>query len=403
MRLSTHYRAFLAAGAGLLALMLLGFVLNRTGALAGGPLAAASGWSNLSATGGNTALALAVNNEPSPDLHAATYWGGVYSSLNDGVTWTNPLTEPMMTVAGAWITPTTVYAGGFDGSFWRALDGATWSQHSSGLGSTLTGAILPSDPLTMYLGADGAVYASTDGGDFWFPTGPGIPWDALVLALEDDGGVLVAGTDLSGAFRSLDYGDSWIDASTGLSFGAVNALVKAGRVLHAGTGDGVFASADQADSWISTNTGLTNSNVQALVARQRVPRVLVAGTDDGLFVSGNHGLSWAPVVEDLPAPSDNVHGLAMNRLPLEQVYAASNGGVWRLGSVAELGCRALPEAIFASPLTEVEAGDIGSIAGAWYGPLNLAKDLNEDDRNDIVDIMLTASVFGAMCSNPVAE
>ena len=386
--------------AGLVAVTLI--VLAGTGSLSQAarqqPEDILGGWGNLTTTNGNNAVALAANSQTTPAIYASTYDDGVFASLNGGATWSNPLAESTLALATGAITPTVAYAGTFSGSFWRTANGTLWTEHSSGLGANIASAILATSPITLYLGTDGAVYVSDDGGDSWFPTGSGIPGDALVQALEQDNGVLVAGIDQGGAFRSLDNGDSWIDATTGLGPGPVNDLLKSGRVLHTATGSGVYASIDQASTWVSTTSGLTNTDVRALAGGRRLPRVLVAGTTSGVFVSGNHGLNWQPAVAALPSGSDSVNALAITARPAEAVLAATEGGVWKLSSLVELGCAAVPDAAFAAPVTAVGANDIGSVAGAWPGPYSAQKDLNEDGRNSVADIMLTASVFGAVCT-----
>lgn len=358
----------------------------------------AAPWTNLTTTGGDDAVSLAVNRQPVPAMFAGTFANGVYASLNGGATWSNPLAESTLALATGVITPTTAYAGSFYGSFWRAPDGVTWTEHSDGLTASTVAAILPTSAMTIYLGADGAVYLSPDGGDTWAPVGTGLPQTALVTALELDGGVIVAGTDNSGVFRSIDLGQSWDDASAGLGSGSVYDLQRAGQVLHAATGDGVYASLDQAANWTLTNNGLSNTDVRALAASRRAPRVLVAGTTSGVFVSGNHGANWGAAVTALPGGNDSVNALATTGQPVESVIAATNGGVWKLANIADLGCRAVPDAAFAAPATTVDAADIGASAGAWQGAYSPQKDLDENGSNDIVDIMLTTSVFGTTCT-----
>lgn len=379
-------------GTGLAVLLTIGFAVTtdlRAVALAV--------WAQLTTTGGDPAIALASNQQNPPRLYAGTDVNGLYVSTNGGTSWANPLTEPIASAATGPFTPTVAYAGTANGGFWRTANGTTWNESSDGLTASWVTAILPTSPITLYLGTDDGVYSSTDGGGSWIPTSAGMPNNALVLALEEDGGVVVAGTADVGAYRSLDGGEYWEDGSTGLDGGAVNDLVKAGRVLHAGTGDGVYSSIDQAETWTDTSSGLGNTNVLALTASRRVPRVLIAGTPTGVFVSGNHGASWQAAFTALPAGDNFVNRVNTTGVPIEMVLTGTNTGVWKLSQISDLGCAAVPDAAFAAPATDLTAADIGFVASTWYGALNLVTDLNEDDRNDIIDIMLSSSVFGTTC------
>lgn len=360
--------------------------------------AALAAWTQLSTTGGEPTIALASNLQNPPRMYAGTDANGLYVSTNGGASWAIPLAEPIAAAATGPFTPTVAYAGTANGGFWRTANGTSWTEWSDGLTASWVTAIRATSPLTLFLGTDDGVYLSSNGGGSWMPSSLGMPGNALVLALEKDGSVVVAGTADVGAYRSLDGGESWEDGSTGLGIGAVNDLVKAGRVLHAGTGDGVYSSIDQAATWTITSSGLGNTNVLALTASRRVPRVLVAGTPAGVFVSGNHGASWQAAFTALPAGNNYVNRVNTTGRPIEMVLAGADTGVWKLSQISDLGCAAVPDAGFAAPATSLTAADIGYVANTWYGPLNLVTDLNEDDRNDIVDIMLSSSIFGTTCS-----
>jgi hypothetical protein len=354
-------------------------------------------WTQLTNTGSEATIALASNQQNPPRLYAGTDANGLYVSTNGGSSWSNPLAEPIASAATGSFTPTVAFAGTANGGFWRTANGTTWNEASDGLTASWVTTIRPTSPITLYLGTDDGVYVSSDGSNSWMPASTGMPDNALVLALEQDGSAIVAGTADVGAYRSLDGGESWEDGSNGLGAGAVNDLVKAGRVLHAGTGDGVYSSIDQAENWTDTSSGLGNTNVLALAASRRVPRVLIAGTPTGVFVSGNHGVSWQAAFTALPAGDNYVNRVNTTGQPIEMVLTGTNTGVWKLSQISDLGCAAVPDAGFAAPATDLTAADIGFVAATWYGALNLVTDLNEDDRNDIIDIMLSSSIFGTTC------
>jgi photosystem II stability/assembly factor-like uncharacterized protein len=68
-------------------------------------------------------------------------------------------------------------------------------------------------------------------------------------------GVLFAGTDGGGIFRSMDRGESWTRVNTGLLFepGAgyvrVTGFTQKGKMIYAGTRNGLYISTDGGDTW----------------------------------------------------------------------------------------------------------------------------------------------------------
>lgn len=367
-----------------------------------------AGWIQSTAAGGQAAVALAGNQESIPRLYAGTITttleGGLSVSTNGGATWTTPLTVPIASAATSLVTPTLAYAGGFFDGFWSSTDGTTWTPNNAGLLSSFVGAILPVTGARIFagtdymsMGAESAVFLSEDGGDSWFPTGPGIPPGAVVQALALDGDVVVAGTT-TGAFRTLDMGSSWLDANTGLAATSVFSLLKAGQVLHAATDTGVFTSTTQGDTWTATGASLTMTETHALAASHRVPRVLIAGRSNGVFISSDHGATWQPgIAPGLEGIAQYVSALVTTGDPFETVFAATGAGVWKLSSLFELGCAALPDAAFGTDPAILDASDLATAATHWHGAYNPSFDLDEDGAQTIADIMRSAAVFGSTC------
>jgi hypothetical protein len=103
---------------------------------------------------------------------------------------------------------TTVYAGA-DGGLFKSTDGAmTWTQVTNGMTATNVFALLfdPASPSTFYAGTDAGVFRSTDGGSSWTPINLGLTnlvIDALIPAPGPDG-VLYAATNGGGVFFLTD-------------------------------------------------------------------------------------------------------------------------------------------------------------------------------------------------------
>jgi hypothetical protein len=116
---------------------------------------------------------------------------------------------------------------------------------------------------------------------------------------------LFAVTLYGGVFLSTNNGESWTQASNGLTDLGITTLVVspekngAGTAnLFAGTGSGVFLSTNNGTNWTLVNAGLKIADVNALVISSDGNGItnLFAGTqkDPGVLLSTNHGSSWTP-------------------------------------------------------------------------------------------------------------
>jgi photosystem II stability/assembly factor-like uncharacterized protein len=124
----------------------------------------------------------------------------------------------------------------------------------------------------------------------------------------------------------------WQDANGALS-GTVNALIADGTRLYAGSGNGIAVSVNGGDTWQPANTGLSNRYITALVAhRTTQATVLYAGTAgvgsmnpdrtgivSGVAVSSDSGKTWSMM--------GNIRRDVFAILPRpEGVYAGTWGG-----------------------------------------------------------------------------
>ncbi len=151
----------------------------------------------------------------------------------------------------------------------------------------------------------GGVFRSTNGGWNWTRVNNGLSLDGIhfptVEAIIVSGKYVIAGTSKSGAFRSSDRGDTWIQADSGLPSTSSNVLrfLTAGQYLFAGVySKGVYRSSDDGASWSFTNAGISDTSIHALAAGDSA--IVVATVNGPMFRSTNNGNSWTLCPHYLP-------------------------------------------------------------------------------------------------------
>ena len=243
--------------------------------------------------------------------------GGAVCSTDDGETWSR-ITKPGGTVTNLAIAP-----GG-------AIYLDTWSPDEEYISLDTGKTWIPSSTsatfLYMPVFSDDTLYTVAhslfDGRALMRSTDHGIHWESLAASFQyadvlaaSPGGILYAGTDQCGAFRSSDLGLSWEPIIRDSNLDRV-VFVGDSVVAMSGSISGVFASTDGGRKWLKArDRGLPEQLVQALVATQR--GVLYAGTNGdyvekesekgktsmvreggGFWRSSNHGVSWERIVLD---------------------------------------------------------------------------------------------------------
>ena len=153
------------------------------------------------------------------------------------------------------------------------------------------------------------IFKSVDGGDSWMESDQGFPTDThtavgfIVVDPADSDVVYVATTEHEsetaiGVYKSIDAGESWSPANTGLDNLDIRHLVVDPldtRLVFAATGAGVFKSTDGAETWGPANQGITTADVRTIAISPANPNVLYAATAEGAFKSKNRGESWYAV------------------------------------------------------------------------------------------------------------
>ena len=141
-------------------------------------------------------------------------------------------------------------------------------------------------------------------------------------------GVIFAGTEGAGIFRSTDGGNSWTPVNTGLhyepggGFAGVPALVQKGGTLYAATRRTLYASTDGGNTWHRVSNFQAHESIIGIVVIG--DRIYVGATDTGVWYSDDDGDAWLPV-------KDGFGPMALRELSSigTTLVAGARGGVFR--------------------------------------------------------------------------
>jgi hypothetical protein len=196
------------------------------------------------------------------------------------------------------------------------------SLNSIGNGNTVTLLVTRGD--TIYAGTIGPICK------MFLSTNNGITWNTVmtnlqVMSLAVSGDTIFAGN--GGVSLSTNNGNSWIAVDSGLTTSFVQALVKSGNNIFAGTWDrGVFLSTNIGGFWTPVNNGLTDTVVWSLAIKGNN---IFAGTDKGVFLSTNNGNNWTAVNNGIPDTVIRALAISGNNIfaaTWSGLYISSNNG-----------------------------------------------------------------------------
>jgi hypothetical protein len=243
----------------------------------------------------------------------------IYSSTNNGIKWTLRYPSPHAT---DWLrgTPATavigshVFMGGAHlsnpkaswnttnfGGVYRSIDtGLTWSRTSQGLGDTNVFSLLTAGP-KLFAGTGSGLYVSSDEGANW--NSAGLPLSVIVSSLAAIGNTILAGTD-KGLFRSADGGLIWSGANADLKFGpdylgtalVVNRLNVFASAVYQGKSQYPYllSSSDSGTSWAVENI---RSAFGSYIADSGLLFQALTYSAGVVLMSTNNGGRWIDVTD----------------------------------------------------------------------------------------------------------
>ncbi len=152
-------------------------------------------------------------------------------------------------------------------------DGATWTTVSApGISNTYIGSIVVQGN-NIYVTAGNmmnSIFLSTDNGVTWTDIGQSLPLTGStiseIFASNNAFYACLTGNQNNGVYKSTNNGSSWTQSNNGLPLLFVNNSLQSGNFLLIGTnGNGVYISGDEGNNWSALNAGLPlGSSVQAL-------------------------------------------------------------------------------------------------------------------------------------------
>ena len=170
--------------------------------------------------------AIAVDPSGSGTVFATTNSAdptGAVRSTNGGVTWIRLGRRGAgsgATIAVHPMNPAIVFAGDS-----KSTDGGVTWRDTFNFGEGLSVVINPLSPSTLYIGASGGVFKSTDEGNTWLlASPPSMIRSARVLAIDPKSPSTLYAGSLGSVFKTTDAGATWAAMNNGFPIVVVNAL-----------------------------------------------------------------------------------------------------------------------------------------------------------------------------------
>lgn len=265
--------------------------------------AAGEQWTPIGPYGGSV-FSMARDPHDQAKAYAGTYFGGLYQSLDGGISWEHiPSPFSRAAVFAIAVDPAVagiLYVGTLEDGIYKSIDGGlNWSQQNTGLTDTIVEglAIDPFNHDVILAATTSGVFRSVDGGLNWTLSNGGLPvLPAITLAFDPtQQGVVYVGSveDTLGVLRSQDGGQTWQVYNQGLNGGVLSLHFDqqtGTRMYVTTTGAQAFARFPGDGAWTFISPGL--GPVGDILAHPRNNDRLYAATEDGVFVSDDSGSSW---------------------------------------------------------------------------------------------------------------
>jgi photosystem II stability/assembly factor-like uncharacterized protein len=223
----------------------------------------------------------------------------IWRSTDDGASWDVVEQFALTGISSFARAGTKLFGAATTGIMTSTDNGGSWdfSAFSDGADS------FSSNGSVIYLGSNSKVFKSTDIGATWIDVSTGLG-KGVIQALLFDGSDLFAGTpaDSAGVYRSTNGGTSWDPAAAGMPIGKIiRSLISVGAYIFAGTeGDGIYRSSDHGDTWVKTDVDNTLLAQELVLTFCTTDKALFAGGANGIYKSTDGGATFQRTLNGFP-------------------------------------------------------------------------------------------------------
>ncbi len=247
--------------------------------------------------------------------------GRTFVTSDNGANWTLVAADSSKDILSMIVLSDTMLAGTWDGLISTTVGSTSWTGLTpAGIAADAAICAISRINTTLYAGAVGTVYKSSDSGSSWTEVKTGIPANAHITSFAEIGDAVFASSDNSGVYVTTDAGASWSAINTGLTDRNIAQLVTMGDRLFAITlKGGTFVSSNNGTSW----TGITLADINCLVVADGK---LFAGTDTaGMYMSSDNGTTWETITITGLAAGTRIWSMVVTGTSL---MAGTSDGVW---------------------------------------------------------------------------
>ncbi len=288
-----------------------------------------SGWGVLVAPFGSAAMIILSTSD------------GFYRSVDYGQSWD-------LVVSGASYAPAVcdgvnLYAPVISesGVYESTDQGASWTLNTSGITASFWQAGCASS-MGYLAGHSGGIYRTAAPQNNYAVSQEGISNGYIhAVSYAASTGILLAGGDSHGLWKSSDHGDNWEIVSPGPANWTIYDIAPkteddyTGEVRYLATAGGVFRSDDAGENW--TIAGLSGTSISCIAFDPSDPDIAWAGTSTaGIQYTTNGGDTWTlgtgsaagfyPSIELIGMPSGEYRILATFQQNSQGVYYSDDGG-----------------------------------------------------------------------------
>jgi hypothetical protein len=347
--------------------------------------------------------------------------GGVFKSLDNGVTWTdissNLSNAQLYGLGLSTSSPTTIISGHQDNGTNLTTNGTSWSEVNGGDGMLCF--IDRTSNTNMYSTIyNGKLYKSTNSGASFtnIYTVPGGGWVTPWLQDPVTATTLYAGG--SNIYKSINSGSTWavsssLSGGTGntLTFVSIDVSKTNNQVIYASAdvtssttgafvGSKVYKSTNAGSTWVEIQTGLPASAVLGVHADVNDANKVYVGiasyTGNAVFCSTNGGTTWTNISAGLPQVPANCFITQTSAVGV--VYCGTDLGVYfsdNSGATWQSFTNGMPGV----PVKDLEIyyGN-GSLVAATYGRGIWKSSLN--GFNQAPSVSITSPTTGAVFASP---